>query len=408
MPVQYKLGSDVKHLMEYRNKSWKCVRCGLCRMSDPQHVEVAKWSDNCPAGTRFRFESYFGSGRNEIVRAMTTDPPEIEVTDKLKEIVWSCTTCGNCQATCQPMKDLEPLNATMALREYLVKKGVGPMPEHDGLVKSIKNYDNPWMKPRALRTKWAKGLDIKDISKEKADVLFYPGCTASYDPVYQKMAVATAKLLKAAGVDFGILGKAERCCGSTMLRIGERDKFEENKAPNVEMFNSLGVEYIVTSCAGCNGTLKGEYAGDIQPEVIHTVEFIDKLIQEGKMEFKIPINKEVTYHDPCHLGRYTGVYDAPRNIIKAIPGLKFTEMHRIKDYSWCCGAGGGVRTWMPEFANWTATRRLEEAEDVGAKAIISACPFCEQNLGDASKNLENGPEVLDLVVMAAESLGVMD
>ena len=400
---------NIRPLQEYRNEAWKCLRCGICRGVNPERIKSQKWADQCPAGTRFQFEAYFGSGKQEMVRALTTSPPELVMDDRLRHIIYTCTLCGACQINCNYMKDLEPCNASVALREHAVREGWGPLPEHDPLIKSILNYDNPWLQPRASRAKWAKRggkeAKVKDASKEEVEVLYYPGCTASYDPVIQNVARDVVRLMNTARVDFGILGKEEICCGSTILRVGDRDNFKKVRAKNSAALNRTKAKRIVTACSGCYSTLKNEYGEDLEPEVIHIVEFMDELIQEGRMKPTRPVNRIVTYHDPCHIGRYCGVYDPPRRILKSIPGLELREMERIREWAWCCAAGGGVRTAFPEqMAGWAASLRLEEASDTGADALVTACPFCEQNLGDSASKGSFPIEVLDIMKILAEAV----
>jgi heterodisulfide reductase subunit D len=407
MASKAEIYKDVGPLHKHRDEAWKCVRCGLCRMVNPEKVKSQKWSDQCPAGTRYLFEAYFGSGKQEMLRALSTTPPELAMSERLQHIIYTCTLCGSCQALCNTTKDLEPTNASVALREHAVREGWGPLPEHEPLIKSILNYDNPWLQPRAARVKWAKrGKDvkIKDAAKEEVEVLYYPGCTASYDPEIQPVAREVVRLLDAAGVDFGILGKNEICCGSTILRVGDRQNFEKVRARNTASLNATSAKTIVTACAGCFSTLRGEYTDDLEAEVLHIVEFVDELIREGRLKPTREVARKVTYHDPCHLGRYCGVYDAPRNILASIPGLQFEEMERIREWAWCCAAGGGVRTAFPEeMAKWAAGLRLEEAADTGADTLVTACPFCEQNLGESAK-ASGGLEVVDILKIVAEAV----
>ena len=409
MAVDAEIYKNIRGLTDYRNEAWKCVRCGMCRIVNPEKLSSHRWSASCPRGDRFKFEAYYGVGTHEIVRALTTGEPEIEITERLKQIVFSCAACGHCQANCNPMKELEPANAQVALREYIVRE-TGILPAHLPLVRSIQDYDNPWQQPRAQRPRWSRGIEgIKDLNKEKAEYLFFPGCTACYDPEIRSVAVNTAKILAAAGVDFGILGKTERCCGSTMLRVGARDAFEKYIQPNLETLDSLGVKGILTSCAGCFSTLKGEYDERLGIEIIHTVSFIEALVKEGRIEMRAEVPVRLTFHDPCHTGRYFGIYDAPRNILAALPGAIFEEMERIREYSWCCAAGGGVRTAYPEQALWAAGCRLDEAREVtGADTVVSICPFCEQNLGTAAKQEGEGRplKVVDLTALLAKAMGV--
>ncbi|MGW8321301.1 MAG: (Fe-S)-binding protein, partial [Thermodesulfobacteriota bacterium] len=215
------------------------------------------------------------------------------------------------------------------------------------------------------------------------------------------------EVLERADVDFGILGKNEICCGSTVLRVGDDESFRKIRAKNLESLNRTSAKTIVTACAGCFSTLTHEYKEDLKAEVKHIVEFVDDLIQEGKLTFTKSLDLEVTYHDPCHVGRYCGIYDAPRNILKALPGVTFTEMQRIREWSWCCGAGGGCRTAYPEeIAGFAAEARLEEAFETGARTLVTCCPFCEQNLGEnAKRTFERfGIQVRDIMDLVYEAL----
>lgn len=395
-----------KPLPFYRNDAWKCVKCKVCSMANPQEVNNYRFSSNCISGTYYKFEAYYPPGRFEIVRALTTDPPELEITPELLKLVYRCTLCGWCQIICGEMKALEPTNAFMALREYLVENGYGPMPQHMDFIKSISNYDNPWMYPRTQRDRWVKKtkVDVKDAEKEEVDILYFVGCTGSYDPTFQEVASATVNLLSSLGYTVGILGKKERCCGSTMFRVGYAKEFHRRREEITEQLNSVKAKYIVTACAGCYSTFKHSYLNGLNKPVYHMVEFLHTEFLKKKPSFKEEIRKRVVYHDPCHIGRYFGIYDQPRELISMIPGIEFKEMERIRERSFCCGAGGGVRSAEPELAFNTASERIREAEYYGAEWIITACPFCEQNIGEASK-AKNGPPVKDLVVLLSEIIG---
>jgi heterodisulfide reductase subunit D len=289
-----------------------------------------------------------------------------------------------------------------------VREGKGPLEAQDALLKSVRNYDNPWMQPRQSRDRWAKRLRLKILPREKAEVLYYPGCTAAYVAGAQPVAVATAELMQKMEVDFGILGKDEVCCGSTALRVGERDLYEDLARRNIEIFKKTGVSTIVTACSGCYGVIKHEYPKleALDMEVLHLSEFLLRMLEQGRLELP-EIKMRVTYHDPCHLGRHGGVFDAPRRVLEAVPGLELVEMERIRENSLCCGAGGGVRTAHGSFAAELAQARLQEAAATGAEALVTCCPFCEANLGDASRSgydvsadgisLEFGLPVYDLV-----------
>ncbi len=399
-----KASTDIRH---YRNNAWLCVRCGICKMTNPEKIKGQKFSDNCPSGTRFKFEPFYGSGKHELVRALTCYRPEIGIDPTLLKIVYSCTLCGACGEICEPVKGINPYHASVALREHIVNEGFGPLPEHKTLIKSIINYGNPWLQPRAGRTRWTRklGFKPKDVRKEKVSVLFYPGCTQAFDPVVQEVALATAHLLQKMDVDFGMLWDREYCCGSTVLRVGDRATFNTVREHNLNMFKELDIDVLVTSCAGCNSIFKEEYAAQLPFTIMHTIEYVDQLMQEGKLQLSKKVPARVTYHDPCHLGRYTGVYDAPRRVIEAIPGVEFVEMERIRDYAWCCAAGGGVRTaFRNDLALWSAEKRLLEAQETGADLLLTTCPFCEQNFKEAVAQKDYGLVVKDILEILGSAL----
>ncbi len=368
---------------EAGEKLFNCIQCGTCTAS-------------CPTA-----ESW-GITPRQVVRLLQLGKKE-EILRP--EVIYFCSQCYSCKVRC-PM-GVKLTDILIELRHIAVQNGAGPLEPQTALVKSVRNYDNPWMQPRAMRDRWAKKFRLKIIPKEKADLLYYPGCTAAFVPVVQRVAVSTVKLFQHLNVDFGILGKNEMCCSSTALRVGEKELYEEMALKNIEQFNSLGVSAIVTACAGCYGVIKYEYPklAHLKPEVLHLSEYLLRLYEEGRLEFpEFPL--KVTYHDPCHLGRHGGIFDAPREIMKLIPGLEFTEMDRIRENSRCCGAGGGVRTAHASYAGELAALRIEEAKNTGAQALVTCCPFCEQNLGDTLKAMGNPLKLYDLVELIAELLRI--
>jgi Fe-S oxidoreductase len=276
-------------------------------------------------------------------------------------------------------------------------------------------------------------MKVKDISREKAEVLYFAGCTYSYNANLQPVARATLKILQQAGVDVGILGAQENCCASPVLKVGMEDFFQEHAANNIRMINRLGVATVVTSCAGCSGILKSQYPGveKMNFEVQHSVEYIEQLIQKGAIRFTKEVPLKVTWHDPCHLGRggepqdlwegtrlkwglsdpprernygTHGVYDPPRTILKAIPGVELLEMERIREFSWCCGAGGGVKSAYPDFALATAKERIEEAQETGAEVIVTSCPWCESNLRDGINAAGSTLRLMSLVEILEKAM----
>lgn len=331
--------------------------------------------------------------------------------DAFVKNLYECSTCGQCHVVCPA--HIDTVNLWEDIRRLIVKADYGPLESQKALIKSVKSYDNPWQQPRAGRTKWARRAkkenliqDLpREIKKGGGKVLLFLGCTAAYDINVKQVAVSTINILEALGVDYGCLGKDEKCCGSVMLRMGDPE-FERLARENINMFNALGIETLISSCAGCFKTIKEDYpkVGTLNFEVLHTVEFMRRLYEDKKLVFKNPVEKRVTYHDPCHLGRASGVYDDPRFIMEMIPGLQLIEMPRNREYSRCCGAGGGLKSGYPDIQNKMAQRRAKEAEETGAEELVSACPFCFQGLQVGISALESPLVMRDISFLVEASL----
>ncbi|MCG2796195.1 MAG: (Fe-S)-binding protein [Actinomycetia bacterium] len=368
---------------EIGEKVRSCLQCGTCTAS-------------CPVA----FQSEFGP--REIVRkVLIGEPDEI----LRPEVVYYCSACYSCAVRC-PM-GIRLTELVNLLRDVMVDRGEGPLPPQMEMVKSVDNYDNPWLLPRAQRDRWARKLDtrLKVLPRKKAKMLYYPGCTAAYLPNMQRVALATSEVLQRAGVDFGIMGREEVCCGSTAMRVGVRETFVAQVEKNTARINALGVDSVVTACAGCFGIMKHEYprVATLQPEVLHISEVVARLVEEGGLELGPITPRVVTYHDPCHLARHGGVVSEPRKVLAAIPGIELVEMARIGLNSRCCGGGGGLRTGHAEMAVDIASQRQREAVETGAELLVTCCPFCEQNFSDA-RDHDGGLPVVDLVELVLESM----
>lgn len=233
-------------------------------------------------------------------------------------------------------------------------------------------------------------------------IVYFPGCMATYRA--KEIAQNTIELLKRGGIEFKLMGEDEWCCGSVMLRTGNVDVADELQVHNVEAFKKHDADLVITSCSGCFKTLSQDYekmAGSLDFEVKHVLEILMELIEEGKLKFP-ETNLKVTYHDPCHLGRHSGMYDIPRDILKSIPGLEFVEMPRNRENARCCGAGGGVRAGYKELSDKMADTRIIEAEGTGADVLTSACPFCTFSLREAAERNGLKIRVLDLPELLVE------
>ena len=334
--------------------------------------------------------------------------PEIE---EFVKNLYECSTCGQCQVVCPA--NIDTVNLWEDIRRLIVTAGYGPLDPQKVLVKSVKAYDNPWQQPRAARTKWARraqkdgqiAAPPREIKKNKAKVLLWLGCTAVYDVNVKQLAISTINILESLGIDYGCLGGEEKCCGSVLLRMGDQE-FERIAGDNIKQLNALGLQALVSSCSGCFKTIKEDYpkVGKLNFEVLHTVEFLRRLLEDKKLPFVQPLERKVTYHDPCHLGRASGVFEDPRVLMKAIPGLELVEMPRSGAYSRCCGAGGGLKAGFPDTQNKMAQERVREAEATGASELISACPFCYAGLQVGIKALGSPLVMKDLSCLVEESL----
>jgi heterodisulfide reductase subunit D len=280
---------------------------------------------------------------------------------------------------------------------------LAPLQSHIKIAEAIKKFYNPFGEPNKERVKWIEGLNIP----EEGEIVYFAGCTAAYK--YPDLARNTVKILRHVNASFTLLREREACCGSALLRTGQREYAPELARLNTEAIAEAGASRIITSCAGCFRTFKADYPkllGKIDFEVLHITQYLAELIDQGKLRFTNKIKEIVTYHDPCHLGRHSGVFEEPRKIIKNLPGLEFREMGKIGKYSRCCGAGGGVKSGFADLAIAIATSRIEEAISTGADTLLSACPFCRVNLIDAINIGKKDIKMKDITEVVSEALGI--
>lgn len=314
--------------------------------------------------------------------------------------LWSCTTCATCGIRCP--KEITPYDFLIDIRSIAVEKGQIAATLRDALESIFKN-GNPWGRIRAKRSEWAQDFNVKHASQD-IEVLYFVGCTPAYDPRVQEVAKSLVKCFEKGEVNFGTLGNEENCCGSEVYCVGEKGLFEFLIGENMRIFKEVGVKHMVTTSPHCYNVFKNRY-GEIDFEVEHYTQFIADLIDNGKLVFSRQLNKKVTYHDPCYLGKQNGVYEAPRMILESIPGVSFVELDRSKEKSLCCEGGGG-RMWIDIPGERLAETRVQEAVENGAEILATACPFCLLTLEDAVKTLgvEDRIQVRDIAELLCIAL----
>jgi Fe-S oxidoreductase/nitrate reductase gamma subunit len=366
-----------------------CTNCGRCQDVCPAHLSQK------PLSPRRMTQNLKDHLRREGPKLLTTPPDQRQPEAIMEKTVgedelWACTNCMACEEACPVY--IEQIIRIIDLRRYLVLVETKYSSDIRLTLKNLEKNNNPWGMGRGLRTEWAKDLGVKIFSEvTDPEILFWVGCCGSFDARNQKVATSMVKILQASGIQFGILGNEEGCCGDPARRIGNEYLFQMTAEANIEIMKRYGVKKILTLCPHCFHILKNEYpqlGGEFQ--VIHHTQFLTELISSGKLKLTKPINKVITYHDSCYLGRANQIFEAPRKILKSIPGLKLIEMERHHNRSFCCGAGGG-RMWMEEHIGTRINQmRTDQAIEVKAELIGTACPYCLTMLFDGIK--EKGKE----------------
>ncbi|OGP91314.1 MAG: hypothetical protein A2157_04320 [Deltaproteobacteria bacterium RBG_16_47_11] len=342
------------------------------------------------------------------------NPVDTEMIKDFAKSLYECSTCGQCHFVC-PSR-IDTIELWEGIRRGIVEIGLGPMENQIHLVKNTKAYDNPWGQPRSSRAHWARaGKKEKTLIappreiKEGAEILYFVGCTASFDANLREIAVNTTNILNALELNWGFLANQEKCCGSVLLRMGDKE-FERIASENIKMFNQFGIKTLVTSCAGCFKTIKQDYprVGELNFEVIPFATLLLRLIEEGKIKLTNRLDVKVTYHDPCHMGRASGEFEAPRKVLQALSkvGVTFVEMERNREHSRCCGSGGGLKAGYPEIQQKMTRERVRDAERTGATDLVSSCPFCFQSLQKEIVTMGSSIRMRDLVELVALAMGL--
>jgi Fe-S oxidoreductase len=422
-------------LKDFEHDMQRCSRCSYCKWVPFENQKDSRFLKGCPSAARYYFHAYAASGKWNMSYAFLNG--RIDYSDAFQDAVYRCLMDGNCDVSCKVIQDIEPLEHMQELRMKFVEDGQ-LIPEHMVVIDGLKKEDNMMLAKKADRGNWAEGIAVKDLNKEKATVAFRAGCRYSYDQALWPIIRGGLELIVKAGVDVGIWGKEEVCCGGRSYQWGYAGEIKKYAEHTMEALKAAGVKTLVNACADCYQAYKVLYdkiGMDLGIEVLHMTEYLNRLIEKGKITFSKKVPLTVTYHDPCHLGRLAepwihwkgkeikrmgqlicheppkqyrrglnGVYDIPREILKKIPGVSLVEMFRTRESAWCCGAGGGVKEAFPDFATWTAGERLKEANATGAKALVTACGWCRRNFIDAMEEGAEEIEVLDIIELVQRAI----
>ena len=377
-------------LAEYKNQIYSCLRCGFCF----DH-EVGSQAKICPSHVTYGMESFGARGKLAIARALVDEA--IEYDSDVAQRVYACTECGACEEQC--FKYLDLLGIYRAMKGELAERDLVPTALAD-VARAAEREGNPYGQAAGKRLDWAPG---KERVGKKAETVFFVGCTPSY--LRRGIARGAYQLLEAGDVDFGLLAE-EVCCGHPSYVAGDLAGARAAVARNVEAIERSGATRVVFACPGCLATFRDEapeLLGRPLPfEAVHVTELLTERLAAGWRLRKQ--SRVVTYHDPCNLGRGLGIYDAPRRVIDAVPGVRRTEMRRTMARSFCCGNGGFVRFGYEPMAIENETTRLEEAVATGADLLLSACPACQIAFLDAKRRAKAAIEVLDIVEWLATAL----
>jgi Fe-S oxidoreductase len=358
-----------------------CIQCGKC-------------TGGCPVARKTVLNI-----RSLIYNTLVE--PDLELKDH--EELWDCTACFTCVERCP--KDVQPAELIIALRGEMVESGRVPETVGTALM-GIFRQGNPNGMARPDRTAWVNSI-VPNAAQEGCETLYFVGCIPSYDQRVQPVPRALMEVFELTGMDVGTLGTDETCCGNEVRRMGEVGLFEMLVEENGEMIRNVGARQVVTTSPHCFNTFKNEYGLD-EMEILHYTQLLARLIEDGQLTFEGEVNKKVTYHDPCFLGKQNQIYDEPRAVIEAIPGVELVEMDRNRDRSLCCEGGGG-RMWVEgtNLEERLAFQRVQEAADTGADILAVACPFCLLTLEDALKvqRLDDQMQVMDIMELVDMALG---
>jgi Fe-S oxidoreductase len=381
---------------EYKDLIYACGRCNLCHGAD--------LDERCPELFTQFWESSTLRGRIAIARGILEG--KLDYSEEMAERIFGCFMCGRCQEECKKAADINTVEITKAMRADFVDKGI-KIPEAGAkMANTVVDTGNIFADPPAVHTKWAEGLDFKKGAK----TLFYPGCLASHR--FKEKTRILVETLQAAGYDLDFLGDRQRCCGTPYWITGKISAAKDNAEDFVNVFIEAGIAEIITPCPSCFRAFDEEYPKLLGKEmpfrVRHTSEVLQEIVEEKKLKFKVSIDKKVTYHDPCEIGRLREIYEPARKVLEVLPGVKLVEMRRNREEAFCCGGGGGVKIMYEDHSNKVAEERIGDFIETEADLLTTICPACEMNLTHGTYAADIEARVLDVAELVAVAAGIAD
>ncbi|MFW9807025.1 MAG: (Fe-S)-binding protein [Candidatus Thorarchaeota archaeon] len=381
---------------EYRDMIYACGRCEICRGFD--------YNDRCPEIFTQHWESSSARGRMAIARAILEG--KLEYSEDLAERIFGCFMCGRCREECKKAAQIDVIAITKAMRQDFVEQGVKIPEDGTRMADTVSTSGNIFADSPQIHTKWAEGLEFK----EGSGTLFYPGCLASHR--FKEKTNILVRLLQAAGYDLDFLGDEQECCGTPYWITGKMDNAKDYAKGYLKKLQDRGVKEIITPCPSCFRAFDEEYPHllgleEFPIKVRHTSEILLEIVEKKKLKLN-PIEKRITYHDPCEIGRYRDIYDPPRKVLDAIPGLEFVEMSRNRENAFCCGGGGGCKIMYPDNSQKVSDERIGDFKETNAELLSTICPACEMNLTHGMYEADIDARVLDIAEILAVSAGVVD
>ncbi|KXH73252.1 MAG: hypothetical protein AM326_00455 [Candidatus Thorarchaeota archaeon SMTZ-45] len=381
---------------EYKDMIYACGRCNLCHGTD--------FDERCPELFTQYWESSTLRGRIAIARGILEG--KLDYSEQMAERIFGCFMCGRCQEECKKAADISTVEITKAMRADFVDRGIKIPEAGSKMVDTVLESGNIFADSPAVHAKWAEDLEFKRDAK----TLFYPGCLASHR--FKEKTRILVETMQAAGYELNFLGDKQRCCGTPYWITGRVSAAKDTAKTFVNMLVEMGIDEVITPCPSCFRALDEEYPKLLGTEmpfrVRHTSEILRDIVEKKKLKFRVSIDKKVSYHDPCEIGRLREIYDPARKVLGALPGVELIEMKRNREEAFCCGGGGGVKIMYEDHSNKVAKERIGDFIETNADLLTTICPACEMNLthGTYAANIE--ARVIDVAELVAVAAGIVD